>query len=111
MCVICGNPDISHEFIATGAGAVDAGQPVATTAQLADYLINGYWQANNTTAHHWASTTITYNLGNLTAAEQTIAQAALALWHDVANVNFVQTTGAANINFNHNGSMQAWDSG
>ena len=27
--------------------------------------------------------------------------------HEVANINFVQTSGAANITFTHNGSMQA----
>ena len=31
-------------------------------------------------------------------------------WHDVANINFVQTTGAANITFSNTGSMQAYTS-
>src|SRR5262249_15887517 len=70
-----------------------------------------FWDVNGTNPHHWASNTITYNLGNLNTTEQTIALAALALWHDVANVTFVQTSGAANISFNHDGSMQAFTTG
>src|SRR5215470_7893302 len=102
----------SDPFLQTpeNAGA-NAGQPTGTIPQLADYLVNGYWQFNGTIAHHWASNTITFNLGDLNATEQTIALAALNLWQDVANVTFVQTTGSANINFNHDGSMQAVTSG
>jgi serralysin len=85
-------------------------KPVGTIPQLADYLINGFWQFNNTVAHHWASSTITYNISGLTPAEQFLAQSALEAWHEVANVNFVQTTGAANITFNHNGTMTAFES-
>jgi serralysin len=31
-------------------------------------------------------------------------------WHDVANINFVQTSGAANITFSNSGTMQAYTS-
>ena len=94
---------------AAGAASVSAGsaKPVATIATLADYLINGFWQNNGTIAHHWASSTITYNISGLNSAEQFLALSALQAWHDVANVNFVQTSGAANITFTHNGTMQA----
>jgi Ca2+-binding RTX toxin-like protein len=94
-----------------GGSGDNAGQPVGTTAQLADYLVNGYWQFNGTVAHHWASNTITYNFGDLNATEQTIALAALNLWQQVANVTFVQTSGSANISFNHDGTSQAFTSG
>ncbi len=73
-------------------------------------MINGYWEANGYSAHHWASNTISYNLGNLNSAEQALAIAALNAWHDVANITFVLATSGANINFNHNGSMQAYTS-
>ena len=88
-------------------GTVNAGQPVGTITQLADYLVNGYWQAGGQTPHHWSNNTITYNLGNLTASEQALATSALNLWHEVANLNFVLTTGSANITFNHDGTMTA----
>ena len=93
-----------------GGGTTSAGQPTGTMPQLADFLINGYWQANSTIAHQWASSTITYNLGNLTPSEQALAVAALNAWHEVANITFVQTSGSANITFNHDGTMQAYSS-
>lgn len=95
---------------ATAAGSTSAApaKPVATTAQLANYLVNGFWQYNATIAHHWASNSITYNIEGLNAAEQSLAQSALQAWHEVANINFVRVAGAANISFNHNGSMQAY---
>ena len=94
---------------AAGSISVSAGSssPVATIATLANYLINGFWQYNNTIAHHWASSTITYNISGLNTAEQFLAQSALQAWHEVANVTFVQTTGAANITFVDTGTMQA----
>ncbi len=97
---------------AGGSASTSAGTgssaPVASIATLADWLVNGFWTTySGSIAHHWASSTITYNLGNLNAAEQALALSALNAWHDVANINFVQTSGAANINFNHNGTMQA----
>jgi serralysin len=86
-----------------------APKPVATIPQLADYLINGFWQYDSTIAHHWPSSTISYNISGLTTAEQFLAQSALEAWHEVANVTFVQTSGAANITFNHNGTMTAFE--
>jgi len=96
-------------LFAAGSGSVSAGsaKPVASIATLADYLINGFWQYNSAIAHHWASSTITYNISGLNAAEQFLAQSALQAWHEVANVTFVQTTGSANITFSDTGTMQA----
>ena len=111
MCIACGRPDLNHGFGSDAASGTTASasitQPVASIGQLADYLVNGYWEDKGTVAHHWDSNTITYNFGNLSASEQTIAANALSLWHDVANITFVQTTGTADINFNHNGTMTA----
>ncbi|MGY2904987.1 M10 family metallopeptidase C-terminal domain-containing protein [Bradyrhizobium sp. URHC0002] len=90
---------------------VSAGKPVASIATLADYLVNGFWQYNNTPAHHWASNTITYNITGLNSAEQFLALTAMQAWSEVANINFVQTSGSANITFTHNGTMQAYTSG
>ncbi|QWG25109.1 M10 family metallopeptidase C-terminal domain-containing protein [Bradyrhizobium sediminis] len=86
-----------------------ANKPVATIATLANYLINGFWQYNNTFAHHWGTSTITYDISGLNANEQMLAQSALNAWHEVANLTFVQTAGAANITFTHNGTMTAYE--
>jgi len=90
---------------------VSAGKPVASIATLADYLVNGFWQYNNSIAHHWASNTITYNITGLNSAEQFLALTAMQAWSEVANITFVQTSGSANITFTHNGTMQAYASG
>ena len=90
---------------------VYASKPVASIATLADYLVNGFWQYNNSVAHHWASNTITYNITGLNSAEQFLAQTALQAWSEVANITFVQTSGTANITFSNFGSMQAYASG
>ena len=64
---------------------------------LADYLINGFWQYNHTIAHHWASSTITYNISGLNAAEQFLAQ---AIEFGTKQVNAqCQTANAAATNF------------
>ena len=89
---------------------VSAAKPVASIAQLADYLVNGFWQYNGTIAHHFASNTITYNINALNSAEQFLAVSAMQAWHDVANINFVQTSGAADLTFSNSGSMQAYTS-
>jgi Ca2+-binding RTX toxin-like protein len=88
-----------------------AAKPVASIATLADYLVNGYWQYANSSAHHWASYTITYNIRGLNSAEKFLALSALQAWSDVANITFIQTSGSANITFTHNGTMQAYTSG
>jgi predicted Zn-dependent protease len=99
------------DFIDSGSGSASASQPVGTIAQLADYLVNGYWtQFAGTVAHHWASNTITYRFANLNSSEQSLASAALTDWAQVANIAFVQTTGSANITFNHNGTLTAFTS-
>ena len=91
----------------TGSISVSAAKPVASIATLADYLVNGFWQYNSAIAHHWASNTVTYNISALNSAEQFLALSAMQAWHDVANINFVQTSGSANITFSNSGNMQA----
>src|ERR1017187_3291250 len=87
-----------------------AAKPIATIPQLADYLVNGFWQFNGEISHHWGTSTILYNISGLTTAEKFLAQSALEAWHEVTNLNFVLTTGTANITFNHSGNMTAFES-
>ena len=103
-----------YELAVEAASPVDVSagspKPVASIAQLADYLVNGFWQYTGNIAHHWASSTITYNINGLNSAEQFLALSALQAWSEVANINFVQTSGSANLTFTHNGTMQAYTS-
>src|SRR5689334_2552538 len=113
---IFSDPGDTFPLAAGGSASLGNGSsaPVASIPTLADWLVNGFWTNQSALPHHWASNTITYNLGNLSASEQTLALSALTAWHDVANVNFVLVSSGANITFNHNGTMQAvtsanWD--
>jgi Ca2+-binding RTX toxin-like protein len=93
-----------------GAGDPPAAASFASVPTLADYLINGYWAWSGyqgTGARHWDHNNLTVNIQDLTAAEQTIAITVLGLWHDVANVNFSFTTGAADITYINDGSGSA----
>jgi hypothetical protein len=74
-------------------------QPVFTYDQVAFQLTNGYWGGD---VHHWAVTqggTLTVNISTLTAADQTLARAALQEWSDVIGVHFQEVTTAAQISF------------
>ena len=101
-------------LVADAGGVTDltvaAAKPVASIAQLADYLVNGFWQYNGTIAHRFVSSTITYNINALNSAEQFLAVSAMQAWHDIANINFVQSSGVANLTFSNSGSMQAYTS-
>ncbi len=74
-------------------------QPVWTNDQIAYQLINGYRGGD---VHHFNVTqggTITVNISSLTAAEQTLARAALSEWSDIIGVHFQEVTTSAQINF------------
>lgn len=84
--------------------------PVATVAQIADQLIEGYWGGSD---HHFNVTqggSLTVNITQLTAAGQTLARAALAEWTEIIGVNFVEVAGAAQISFDDNQSGAFSDS-
>ena len=88
-----------------GAYTISASQapaiPIYTLDQIASYLTDGYWGGSG---YHFSTTTITYNVQGLSAAEQAIARAALRAWDDVGKFTLVETTGNAAINFDHSGS-------
>ena len=84
--------------------------PVATVAQIADQLVEGYWGGSD---HHFNVTqggSITVDITALTAAGQTLARAALAEWTEIIGVNFVEVAGTAQITFDDNQSGAFSDS-
>src|SRR5207244_2677305 len=97
-------PDFVEDTDDTSLAADSNAASLGTIAQLADYLVNGYWGGSG---HHWASHTISVNIMDLTAAEQTLAVSALNAYHDVCNVSFTFTSGAADITYNNNGNRIA----
>jgi serralysin len=74
--------------------------PVATYDTIANQLISGYWAYSGEGPHHFNVSqggTITIDIHTLTAAEQTLARAAFAEWHDIIGVNFKEVTSGAQI--------------
>jgi len=88
---------------AGGSGNIAAqSASLGTITQLADYLNNGYWGPSG--PFHWApGATVTVNITDLTPGEQALAVSALNAWHEVANINFSYTSGAAQITYNNDG--------
>jgi serralysin len=78
--------------------------PTYTMDQVASYLASGYWADTGRSWHAFAGGTITYNITNLTADGQRLAEEAFHAWAGVTGLNFVATTGAAQISFDDNQS-------
>ena len=76
--------------------------PTWSYDQIANQLVNGYWNSQGDAAHHWAVSqggTITVNYSTLTAAEQNLAINALAEWSDIIGVTFTPVTTGGQIVF------------
>ncbi len=76
--------------------------PVWNYDQIADQLINGYWNSTGQSARHFNVSqggSITVNYSTLTAAEQTLATAALGEWSDIIGVTFTPVTTGGQIRF------------
>ncbi|WP_193175993.1 M10 family metallopeptidase [Oricola nitratireducens] len=81
-----------------------------TTQQIADQLTMGYWGGSQRAFNVGADDAITFNLTALNATYAGMARSALATWSDIIGVQFVETSGSAEITFTQTGSMQAYSS-
>jgi Ca2+-binding RTX toxin-like protein len=73
--------------------------PLGTNDQIANQLTSGYWNGDS---HHFDVTQggmITVDIHTLTAAEQTLARAALQEWSDIIGVHFQEVTTNGEITF------------
>jgi serralysin len=99
-------------FISAGAATAGTGgyfltasarpaAPVFSVAQVADQLINGYWNSVGSGAQHWGpgNTNITFNVSAIAPERAALARLAFAAWHDVTGLTFTETTGVAEITF------------
>ncbi|MGN6155000.1 MAG: M10 family metallopeptidase C-terminal domain-containing protein, partial [Sphingomicrobium sp.] len=76
--------------------------PVYSYDQIANQLVNDYWDGD---WHHWNVTqggSLTVNLTALTPAGQNLARAALAEWTDIIGVQFVEVATGGQITFDDN---------
>ncbi|MEL6450263.1 MAG: M10 family metallopeptidase C-terminal domain-containing protein [Pseudomonadota bacterium] len=101
----------SYYTTASGTYQLDvaAVQPPApaTVNELADFLTDGYWQSVNFSGFKFDtsnSNVITVDITGLTAAGQQLALWAMEAWEAVANIQFVQVNGNAQITFDDNQS-------
>ncbi len=73
-----------------------------TTDSLASYLVSGYYRDQGEAPRHWdtsSSNVVTVNLTGLTEEGRALARAALDAWEMVANIQFRETSGDADITF------------
>ncbi len=103
-------------YIAADAFGTNTGTYWLATAQvpadgtlddLADYLTDGFWNYNSENWRHFdtsSSNVITVNLTGLTADGVQLARYALEAWEAVADIDFVETSGSADITFDDNDS-------
>ncbi|WP_270725289.1 M10 family metallopeptidase C-terminal domain-containing protein [Shimia sp. Alg240-R146] len=79
----------------------------ATLTELANYLTDGYWNFNGASGRSFdtsSSNVITVNLTGLTADGLALARWALEVWEAVVDLEFVETSGSADITFDDNDS-------
>lgn len=86
---------------------VDTPPEPATLNQLADYLVNGYWQDTGRSARSFdtsGSNQITYDISGLTAEGQQLALWAMEAWELMADIEFVEVNSGADITFDDEAS-------
>jgi serralysin len=80
-------------------------QPVIYTLdQIAAYLRQGYWAHDLESERQFDVASVSYDVSALTAAGRTLARSAIALWDDIAGIDFVETVGSALIEFDDSGA-------
>ena len=88
--------------VSTGE-SIDAG-PASTVDLMADFLTEGYWGGNDRSYNTGPDNQITVNLNGLTADGQKLARWAMEAWELVADIDFVETGGSADMVFDDEGS-------
>ena len=87
------------------APSVAAHVPTGSVEDLANYLTDGYWADNGGARHTFDTSTsniITVNITGLTADGQRLARWAMEAWESVADIQFAEISGPAQITFTDN---------
>lgn len=71
--------------------------PTATIDEIAEYLVSGYWSPHAFDTSR--SNQITVDITGLTTEGRQLARWAMEAWEAVADIDFVETTGSAQIDF------------
>lgn len=86
---------------------------VATMDEIADFLVNGFWEGIGSSARMWnvgTDNAITYDMSTLSPEYQAFAVAAFQTWTDLIGVNFVSVTSGAEITFQETDLGSAYSS-
>jgi len=110
-CAGCGGACGGHSVGMSGAVAAvawaPAGTSTATPEQMAAYLTRGFWVEKGEIPHSWdtsASNVITVNLTGVSAGMKELVRAALEAWEAVADIDFREVSGTADITFTATGT-------
>lgn len=76
----------------------------ASPSELSRYLTNGFWNDSGLTSRAFDSNVISVNLSALTRTGQELAREALQAWSAVANLEFFEIRGNADITFDDSDS-------
>lgn len=83
----------------------------ATPYELAAFLTDGYWEANGQVRHSFdtsGSNVISVNLNDLSWEGKKLARWAFEAWESVADIDFVEIDGTADITFSEPYNDGAW---
>ncbi|EBA14291.1 Neutral zinc metallopeptidase, partial [Roseobacter sp. SK209-2-6] len=94
----------SMAVTSSGSTPPTPGGSGASLDDLANFLTHGYWGGSSRSFNTSGSNQITVNISGLTAAGQQLARWAFEAWEAVANIDFVETLGSAQITFDDNDS-------
>lgn len=87
----------------TSSSSANAELSEGTLDELAAYLIEGYWAGSGAPQRSFAegstTTVITVDISELTTEGQQLARWAFEMWEMVADIQFIETTSAADITF------------
>ncbi|MCK6418879.1 MAG: M10 family metallopeptidase C-terminal domain-containing protein, partial [Alphaproteobacteria bacterium] len=112
-CPFCMNGGSRDPIFNDEPAGDQSGAPTtyATPQQMADQLINGYWNNVGWSYHNWGtnSPTVTFSLSNeFSSAEKASIRMAFSLWSQVANISFSEVSSGAQISFVEGDDGGAW---
>ena len=80
---------------------------VGTISEMANYLTTGYWQANSQQGHAFDTSrdnAINVDITSLSSAGKKLARWEFETWEMIADIDFVEVSFNADLNFSDNGS-------
>ncbi|MCB9963955.1 MAG: M10 family metallopeptidase C-terminal domain-containing protein [Rhodospirillales bacterium] len=104
-----GRTPIYGEDPVSDGGSTYAPSGYATTGQMVDQLVNGYWESVGSHQRFWAQDTVNYKFNSgFSVAEQASFRMAFQLWSEVADINFQEVSTNQQITIQEGTDGGAW---